>query len=42
MAILRGEKTIIPGGMTAIEEGDRVVVVTRTAGLNDLCDILAD
>ena len=41
-AILRGEKTIIPGGMTAIEEGDRVVVVTRTAGLNDLCDILAD
>ena len=41
-AILRGEETIIPGGMTAITEGDRVVVVTRTAGLNDLCDILAD
>jgi len=41
-AILRGEQTIIPGGMTAVEEGDRVVVVTRTTGLDDLTDILAD
>lgn len=41
-AVLRGEETIIPGGMTTIEEGDRVVVVTRTAGLNDLSDILVD
>ena len=41
-AIVRYGKTIIPGGLTTIEEGDSVVVVTRTAGLNDLKDILAD
>ena len=41
-AIARGSETIIPGGMTTIEEGDRVVVVTRNTGLNDLRDILAD
>ncbi|MBQ4581967.1 MAG: Trk system potassium transporter TrkA [Oscillospiraceae bacterium] len=41
-AIARGSETVIPGGMTTIEEGDRVVVVTRNTGLNDLRDILAD
>ena len=41
-AIARGSETIIPGGMTTIEEGDRLVVVTRNTGLNDLRDILAD
>jgi trk system potassium uptake protein TrkA len=39
-AIVRGGKTIIPGGMTAIEEDDRVVVVTTNTGLQDLEDIL--
>ena len=41
-AIVRGEKTIIPGGMSCIKEGDSVVVVTRNAGLKDLQDILRD
>ena len=41
-AINRGGKTIIPGGMTTIEEGDSVVVVTRTTGLQDLQDVLAN
>mgnify|MGYP003295340053 CR=1 FL=1 len=41
-AIVRRGEIIIPGGMTTIEEGDRVVVVTRNTGLNDLRDILAD
>ena len=41
-AIVRHGKTIIPGGLTAIEEGDSLVVVTRTTGLHDLKDILAD
>ena len=41
-AIVRHGKTIIPGGLTAIEEGDSLVVVTRTTGLHDLKGILAD
>lgn len=41
-AIVRGEQTIIPGGMTSIEEDDRVVVVTTNTGLQDLEDILAN
>ena len=40
-AIVRDYRTIIPDGNTCIQEGDRVVVVTRIAGLNDLSDILA-
>ena len=40
-AIVRDEHTIIPGGMTTIEDGDHVVVVTRATGLDDLADILA-
>ena len=41
-AIVRGGKTIIPGGMTTIEEEDHVVVVTTNTGLHDLEDILAN
>ena len=40
-AIVRGEEIIIPGGMTCIQEGDRVVVVSKSIGLQDLTDILA-
>ena len=40
-AIVRDEHTIIPGGLTTIEDGDHVVVVTRATGLDDLTDILA-
>lgn len=40
-AIVRDIHTIIPGGMTTIEDGDQVVVVTRATGLDDLTDILA-
>ena len=41
-AIVRNGRTIIPGGMTAVEEGDSVIVVTRTTGLKDLEDILGN
>jgi trk system potassium uptake protein TrkA len=40
-AIVRRSEIIIPGGMTTIEEGDQVVVVSRSIGLDDLTDILA-
>ena len=40
-AIARGQDIIIPGGMTEIREGDRVVVVSKAIGLKDLRDILA-
>lgn len=40
-AIVRDLHTIIPSGMTTIEDGDHVVVVTRATGLDDLTDILA-
>ena len=40
-AIVRGGNTIIPGGLTTIEEGDRVLVIARSMGLKDLTDILA-
>ena len=39
-AINRGGKIITPGGQDSIESGDTVVVVTTTAGLKDLDDIL--
>ena len=39
-AISRGSEIIIPGGLTCIQEGDSVVVVTRNTGLDDLKDIL--
>lgn len=40
-AIVRGEEIIIPGGTDRICEGDRVVVVSKAIGLQDLTDILA-
>ena len=39
-AINRGGQIITPGGQDSIEPGDTVVVVTSTAGLKDLDDIL--
>jgi trk system potassium uptake protein TrkA len=39
-AIVRGNETIIPGGLSQIREGDRVVVVAKARRLNDLTDIL--
>lgn len=39
-AIVRDSTTIVPGGATELQEGDRVIVVTRATGLNDLNDIL--
>lgn len=38
--ISRDGRTIIPNGLTTIEVGDTVVVVTTQKGLNDLSDIL--
>lgn len=40
-AIARDEEIIIPGGMTHIKVGDRVVVVSSRQELSDLKDILA-
>ncbi len=40
-AIARENDIIIPGGMTEIREGDRVVIVSKSIGLNDLTDVLA-
>ena len=39
-AIVREGRTIIPGGMTVIQTGDHVLVVTNAMGLTDLKDIL--
>lgn len=39
-AIARGDEILIPGGTTRILEGDRVVVVSKAIGLQDLTDIL--
>lgn len=38
--INRGGRMIIPNGLTTIEVGDTVIVVTTQTGLNDLKDIL--
>ena len=38
--IVRGEKTIIPGGDDCIKAGDRVIVVTKHILFNDLTDVL--
>ena len=40
-AIARDQEIIIPGGATMLQEDDRVVVVSKASGLNDLVDILA-
>ncbi len=39
-AIARGEEILIPGGMTCLQEGDHVVVVTKSIGAKNLRDIL--
>lgn len=39
-AIVRGNKTILPGGDTAILPGDHAVVVTKAGWLKDLDDIV--
>ena len=39
-AIARENKIIIPGGLTTIQEGDHVVVVTKSQVFDDLTDIL--
>ena len=39
-AIARGEEILIPGGMTRLQEGDHVVVVTKSIGAKNLRDIL--
>ena len=39
--INRGGRMIIPNGLSTIEVGDTVIVVTTQRGLNDLKDILA-
>ena len=39
-AIVREGRTIIPGGMTVIQAGDHVLIVTNAMGLTDLKDIL--
>ena len=38
--IIKGKDIVYPHGDTTIENGDRVIVVTRQKGLNDLKDIL--
>ena len=38
--ISRDGRTIIPNGMTTIEKGDTVIVVTTQTGLDDLTDII--
>ena len=40
--IVRGEKTIIPGGDDCIKAGDRVIVVTKHILFNDLTDVLTE
>ena len=39
-AIARGEEILVPGGMTRLQEGDHVVVVTKSIGAKNLRDIL--
>ena len=40
-AIAREDRIMIPNGNSILQEGDRVVVVSHTAGLHDLLDVLA-
>lgn len=40
--ISRNNKIIIPGGLDAIEVGDRVVIVHTVSGINNIDDILED
>ena len=38
--IIRGRRTIVPGGNDAILPGDRVVIIVENQRLRDLADIL--
>ena len=40
-AVIRDNKTVIPGGNDTIEIGDEVVVITKEHGLKDVSDIIA-
>ena len=40
VCISRGGRVIMPGGNDTIELGDRVIVITKHAGLSELRDIL--
>ena len=39
--IIRGKKTVVPGGEDMIQQGDRVVVLAKGHRLNDLTDIIS-
>ena len=41
-AIIRGEKTLIPNGLTVIEKGDHTVVVAPAGMLKDINDMVGD
>ena len=41
-AIIRGEKTLIPNGLTVIEQGDHAVVVAPAGMLKDINDMTGD
>jgi len=38
--IIRGRKTIVPGGLDEIQKGDRVIVLSGGDRLSDLTDIV--
>ena len=40
-AVIRDNKTVIPGGNDTIEIGDEVVVITKEHGLKDVSEIIA-
>ncbi len=39
-SVIRGGKSILPGGQTVLAPGDRAVVITRNAGIKDLDGLL--
>ena len=41
-AVIRGEKTMIPNGLTVIEKGDHAVVVAPAGMLKDINDMTDD
>ncbi len=41
-AIIRGEKTMIPNGLTVIEKGDHAVVVAPAGMLKDINDMTGE
>ena len=38
--IIRGRRTIVPGGNDCIQAGDRVIILAENQRLSDLSDIL--